>query len=105
MLRGGKVTLVVEEKAGRIVIKIGDNGVGIPPENMDDLFRPFQSSKDTGLGLGLVFCKNAVEAHGGNILVESEVGKGTTFTIIIPSYIVDNGEYIVAYIDALIYWD
>jgi len=61
-----------------------DTGEGITEEVMSGLFTPFHTTKAGGLGLGLAFCKRAVEAHGGTITVESKVNRGTTFTIIIP---------------------
>ena len=80
---GGKITIIVEEEQGNISIKVVDTGLGIPEEKIDKLFRPFQSTKEKGMGLGLNYCKNTVESHGGNIYVESELGKGTTFTILL----------------------
>jgi signal transduction histidine kinase len=68
-----------------IEIIISDTGAGISPENMEKLYQPLFTTKARGIGLGLVVCKNLVEANGGRIEVESELGKGTTFTIILPS--------------------
>jgi signal transduction histidine kinase len=85
MPNGGKITIIVEEKQSDISIEIIDTGLGIPEEKLNNLFRPFQSTKAKGMGLGLTFCKKTVEAHGGNISVKSERGKGTTFTIVIPT--------------------
>jgi len=72
-----------------ILIGVSDNGPGIPPEEHSRLFRKFErvltaEGRRTGTGLGLPFCKLAVEAHGGRILVESEVGKGSTFIVRLP---------------------
>jgi PAS domain S-box-containing protein len=89
MPTGGKLTVIVEEKENNIFIKITDTGVGIPPDVLKKLFRPFQSTKAKGMGLGLAFCKNTIESHGGEISVESELGKGTTFIITIPFTIED----------------
>jgi signal transduction histidine kinase len=68
-----------------IAITVTDNGEGISPENMTKLFQPLFTTKARGFGLGLVVCKNLVEANGGQIEVESEVGKGTTFTVVLPT--------------------
>jgi PAS domain S-box-containing protein len=84
MPNGGKIIMIIEEEMGNLVIKITDTGLGIPEEKINNLFRPFQSTKASGMGLGLTYCKNTVEAHGGSISVKSEQGKGTTFTINIP---------------------
>ena len=81
---GGKITVIGEEKQDKIYFEIIDTGLGISEEKIQNIFRPFQSSKSKGMGLGLNFCKNTVEAHGGNISVESKIGKGTKFIIMIP---------------------
>ncbi|MDP2860715.1 MAG: ATP-binding protein, partial [bacterium] len=59
-------------------------GVGIPESLIPNLFKPFYTTKSKGLGLGLAYSLKAVEAHGGRIEVESQVGKGTTFKIVMP---------------------
>jgi len=67
-----------------VEIRIEDTGEGIPPENMGKLFQPLFTTKARGIGLGLVLCKNLAEANGGRIEVESEPGKGTRFTVMMP---------------------
>jgi PAS domain S-box-containing protein len=67
-----------------IEIRVADTGTGISRENMTKLFQPLFSTKARGIGLGLTVCKNLTEANGGRIAVESELGKGTTFTVILP---------------------
>jgi signal transduction histidine kinase len=67
-----------------VEISVTDTGEGIAPENMKKLFQPLFTTKAKGIGLGLVVCRNLVEANGGRIAVESELGKGTTFTVILP---------------------
>jgi PAS domain S-box-containing protein len=62
-----------------------DNGVGISEENLAKLFQPLFSTKTKGIGLGLAICKAIVEAHEGRVEVESEVGKGATFTVKLPA--------------------
>jgi len=59
--------------------------VVIPPENIKKLFQPLFTTKAKGIGLGLVVCRNLTEANGGRIEVASEAGKGTVFTIRLPS--------------------
>jgi len=66
-------------------ISVVDTGEGILPGNMRKLFQPLFTTKPRGIGLGLVVCKNLVESNGGRIEVESEVGKGTTFRMIMPA--------------------
>jgi two-component system, sporulation sensor kinase E len=62
-------------------VEIEDNGSGISNENLERLFEPFFTSKNTGTGLGLTNTQNIILSHGGSIRVKSEVGKGTTFII------------------------
>jgi two-component system, NtrC family, sensor kinase len=64
-----------------VAISVTDSGAGITKENRKKLFQPLFTTKTKGIGLGLVVCKNLVEANGGRIAVESESGKGTTFTV------------------------
>jgi signal transduction histidine kinase len=75
---------------GYLMVGVTDNGPGIPPEQRARLFRKFQQAVSTkgrrlGTGLGLPFCKLVVEAHGGRIWVESEVGKGSAFMMLLPT--------------------
>lgn len=77
-------TLNLEPESGFIEISVSDTGEGISPENMDKLFQPLFTTKTKGIGLGLVVCKNLVEANGGRISVGSRLGKGTTFKVILP---------------------
>lgn len=58
--------------------------MGISEENLQKLFKPFFTTKSKGTGLGLAICKRLVEAHGGSIIVESSVGKGSKFIITLP---------------------
>jgi signal transduction histidine kinase len=71
--------------AAFVEISVTDTGEGISPENRKKLFQPLFTTKAKGIGLGLVVCKNLVEANGGRIDVASEVGKGTTFTMTLPA--------------------
>jgi len=84
MPEGGKLTLKCERTDDNVIIKVSDTGGGIPDEFKENMFKPFYSTKPGGMGLGLAYCKRAVEAHGGTIEVESEVDRGTTFTVRIP---------------------
>lgn len=69
----------------RLLITVRDSGVGIPPENMSKLFEPLFTTKAKGIGLGLAVSKRLVEANGGRIEVQSEPGKGTAFTLVLPT--------------------
>jgi PAS domain S-box-containing protein len=67
-----------------VEISVTDTGEGITPENMERLFQPLFTTKTKGIGFGLAICRNLTEANGGRIEVESEPGRGTTFTVILP---------------------
>jgi putative PEP-CTERM system histidine kinase len=70
---------------GWVVFSVQDNGCGMAPEFVNrSLFRPFQTTKKNGIGIGMFHCKTIVEAHQGRIEVESEPGKGTTFRVLLP---------------------
>ncbi len=88
---GGSIEVGADQVDGaQIRVWVKDNGVGIAPEEMDDLFQKYRqltsgkASEHKGTGLGLVICKTIVEAHGGKIWVESQEGKGTTFFFTLP---------------------
>jgi signal transduction histidine kinase len=67
------------------VFSVRDNGCGISPEFLRrSLFRPFQTTKKTGIGIGMFHCKTIVDAHQGRIEVESQPGQGTTFRVLLP---------------------
>jgi hypothetical protein len=70
----------------RLVLSVADSGRGMSPEFVrDSLFRPFATTKPSGLGIGLVQCRGIVEAHGGHITVDSRPGRGTVFEIRVPA--------------------
>jgi len=70
-----------------IRIVIADTGTGIREEDLSRVFDPYFTTKPSGTGLGLPIVQKIVEAHGGAIRLESEVGKGTTATLLLPSAI------------------
>ncbi len=86
--KDGTITLstTLDEKAGRVTLAIADTGPGIPPEHLGKIFDPFFTTKGVGegTGLGLSIAYGIVEKLGGQLAVQSEVGKGTTFTIALP---------------------
>jgi two-component system sensor histidine kinase AtoS len=67
-----------------VKLEIEDNGCGIPEATLENIFNPFFTTKSKGTGLGLSICRRLIEQHGGTIAVESNLGKGTKFTIILP---------------------
>jgi putative PEP-CTERM system histidine kinase len=81
----GRITVETSRSNGWIVLGVADTGCGMSGEFINrSLFRPFQSTKKDGLGIGMFHCKMIVEAHRGKIEVESEVGKGTAFRVFLP---------------------
>jgi PAS domain S-box-containing protein len=84
MPQGGTLTIASRGSNGKLEITFADSGVGMSKEVLERLGTPFFTTKAKGMGLGFSICKRIVEAHGGRISVESAVGKGTTFTIIVP---------------------
>jgi signal transduction histidine kinase len=84
MLEGGKLVIKGENKNNQVLISINDNGIGISPENMKKLFEPLFTTKAKGIGLGLAVSRTLLETNGGTIEVESEEGRGSTFTVILP---------------------
>ncbi len=80
----GKLSIVTKVDENNAEIRITDNGVGIAPAYLDKLFQPYFTGKKNGMGLGLASTGAIVKAHNGNIAVESEQGKGTTFIVSLP---------------------
>jgi signal transduction histidine kinase len=72
------------DETQQVIITITDNGVGIPPEYLEEIFTPFFTTKPHGTGLGIPICYEVVSKHGGTMHVESEQGHGTTFSIHLP---------------------
>jgi putative PEP-CTERM system histidine kinase len=82
---GGRITLKTTRRNGWVALSVHDNGCGMTPEFISrSLFRPFQTTKKKGIGIGMFQCKMIVEAHRGRIEVESAPGQGTTFTVLLP---------------------
>jgi signal transduction histidine kinase len=84
MPHGGTLTLQTRTVGQTVELDIIDTGHGIPPDVLANLFKPFQTTKANGNGLGLATARRIIQAHGGSIHVESEVGHGTKFTIRLP---------------------
>lgn len=85
---GSEIWIDLKQDKSSFIFSIKDSGYGIAPENLANIFDEYMSlakkQKRVGFGLGLNICKKIVEAHGGNINIESELGKGTTITFAIP---------------------
>jgi signal transduction histidine kinase len=86
MKAGGRLTIEASASTEEIFIRVADTGEGIAPENMARLFEPLFTTRPKGIGLGLAVCKKLAEANGGRVAVESELGVGSTFTLIVPVY-------------------
>ncbi|HBB32251.1 MAG TPA: hybrid sensor histidine kinase/response regulator [Cyanobacteria bacterium UBA8803] len=85
---GGLIELELTSAQSKILFRLSDQGIGIPPTDQPQLFQAFFRGSNIGItpgvGLGLVIVKECVQLHGGEIFVESTVGEGTTFTVILP---------------------
>lgn len=87
MPEGGNLRIGIASGGDRVKLTVADSGHGIPPDALKKVFEPFFTTKEfgKGTGLGLTVVKGILEEHGGSIDVESEEGKGTTFTIVLPT--------------------
>ena len=85
MPEGGTLTLTIGSADAAVRVAIADTGVGIPPAAREEIFRPFYTTRTRGTGLGLAVARGLVTAMGGSLSVESEVGRGTTFTVELPA--------------------
>jgi len=87
---GGQVSVTVTANDGHLVVEVGDTGIGMSEEDREHAFEKFYRAKDarvakiTGSGLGLAIAREVVRMHGGDITVESELNRGSTFTLALP---------------------
>jgi len=85
----GMITILISESHHELTVAVTDSGIGIPKESIDKLFRLDESystpgtQNEKGTGLGLILCKEFIDKHGGKIWVDSEAGKGSTFSFTI----------------------
>jgi PAS domain S-box-containing protein len=88
---GGRVELACERRDGRVAVRVSDTGAGIPPEQTERIFEPFVqlgrglTSRHEGTGLGLAISRDLARGMGGDLTVQSEVGRGSTFTLTLPA--------------------
>jgi signal transduction histidine kinase len=80
----GHVTVTAACVDGRCVLDVADDGPGVPPNLVEEIFKPFRSSKEYGTGIGLAFCRKVVESHGGTIGLHAQPGAGACFRIELP---------------------
>ena len=85
MPTGGEITVACEPRDHQVVTTVSDTGVGIRPEDQAKVFFAYFTTKPRGMGLGLSGAQKTLLSYGGNISLRSEVGKGTTFTIVLPA--------------------
>ena len=81
---GGTLTISSRQLNGFVEIAFSDTGTGIAEKAMKNLWKPLQTTKAKGMGMGLAICKRIIDAHGGKVSVESKTGHGTAFTIQLP---------------------
>ncbi len=93
MGEGGEMVLSTRRRreTGNVEVNVSDSGTGIPPEHIHKIFDPFFTTKDRGTGLGLSVVYGIAEKHGGRMEVQSQVGRGTTMTILLPSAVKNGG--------------
>ncbi len=96
--RGGRVEVRAEAQDGLVRVSVSDTGVGIPPEDLERLFDKYEQARsratrsEKGTGLGLYITRQIVELHGGQINVQSEVGRGSTFSFTVPTAATSDGK-------------
>lgn len=92
MPEGGRITLgaFYDPATASFRLTFADQGEGISAEDAQKIFQPYFTTKEAGIGLGLAITERIIREHGGQILVESELGKGTTFIVVLPMH--DNGK-------------
>jgi signal transduction histidine kinase len=83
--RGGELTIKSEPDDGGVLISVSDTGVGLPPEQADQIFRAFFTTKDNGTGMGLTITRSIIESHGGRLWVTDSSRQGATFQFTLPA--------------------
>ena len=84
MTTGGTLTVQTGEGGDGVWVSVSDTGRGIPKDEINRIFEPFFTTKKQGTGLGLMIVQRIIRAHNGRIEIESHVGRGTTFRILLP---------------------
>ena len=87
MVGGGELSITARRRDATLQIDVMDTGPGIPAERLPDLLRPFKTTKNAGLGLGLPLANRLIERHGGSLTLSSEVGCGTRATLLLPLFV------------------
>ena len=82
---GGRIDLGLTQENGTVAVSVADSGPGITPEERERIFRPFWSRDGRGTGLGLAIANELAQALGGRIDLDTEVGQGSTFELLLPN--------------------
>ena len=82
---GGELTIKSKAGDGQLLISVSDTGVGLPPEQADQIFRAFFTTKDNGTGMGLPISRSIIESHGGRLWAANAPGRGATFQFTLPA--------------------
>jgi signal transduction histidine kinase len=82
---GSELTIKSEVGDGQLLISVSDAGVGLPPEQADQIFRAFFTTKDNGTGMGLPISRSIIESHGGHLWATGASGRGATFQFTLPT--------------------
>src|SRR5258708_19101698 len=82
---GGELAIKSEPGDGQLVISVSDTGVGLPPEQADQIFRAFFTTKDNGTGMGLPISRSIIESHGGRLWATGASERGSTFQFTLPA--------------------
>ena len=80
-----KLMISTESQGSAIVVAVRDTGPGVDPEHFDQIFKPFYTTKASGIGMGLSICRSIIDAHGGRLWVEAEQPRGTVFRFTLPT--------------------
>jgi len=91
MSGNGAVMVSVEREGADVVLRVSDNGAGIPAEILENVLRPFYTTKPLGTGLGLPLVARIADAHGGTVSIDSRAGEGTTVCVRLPAMRDDTG--------------
>src|SRR5216684_493969 len=89
---GSELTIKSEAGDGQLLISVSDTGVGLPPEQADQIFRAFFTTKDNGIGMGLPISRSIIESHGGRLWAAGASGQGATFQFTLPATVAAHAE-------------
>ncbi len=83
--RQGELTITSQVEHGQVLVSVSDNGVGLRPQHVDQIFKAFFTTKDNGTGMGLPISRSIIESHGGHLWATSVPGGGATFQFTLPA--------------------